>query len=141
MCGTSGVPYTQKWLCGCTVIMVSVIIILSMVINFGGGDSGAKVEMSGDNESTLVEQSSGIHLLDVNGANLGSNGGNNWSWMEILCIVLGFIFFLNLTHIAHYCLFTKKVVKRKVARDVQLELGKLAKAPLANETVTVPGLA
>ena len=113
MCGTGGVPYTQKWLCGCTVIMVPVIIILSMVINFGGGDSGAKVEMSGDNESTLVEQSSGIHLLQVNGANLGSNGGNNWSWMEILCIVLGFIFFLNLTHIAHYCLFTKKVVKKK----------------------------
>ena len=109
--------------------------------NLDGGDSGAKVEMSGNNESTLVEQSSGIHLLEVNGANLGSNGGNKWSWMEILCIVLGFIFFLNLTHIAHYCLFTKKVVKRKVARDVQLELGKLAKAPSANETVTVPGLA
>ena len=60
--------------------------------------------------------------------------------MEYLCVVLGFIFFLNFTHIAHYCLFTKKVVKRKVAMDVQLELGKLAKAPLANEAVTVPGL-
>ena len=61
--------------------------------------------------------------------------------MEILCVVLGFIFVLNFTHIAHYCLFTKKVVKRKVARDVQLEMGKLAKAPLVNEAVIVPGLA
>ena len=140
MCGKGEVPYTQKYLCGCTVIMVAIIIILSMVINFGG-ESGAQAEMSGDNESMLVEQSSSIHLLEVNGADLGSIGGNKWSWMEILCVVLGFIFFLNLMHIAHYCLVTKKMVKRKVARNVQLELGKLAKAPLANETVTVPGLA
>ena len=56
MCGKREVNYTQKYLCGCTVIMLVIIFILSMVINFGG-DSGAKVEMSGDNESTLVEQS------------------------------------------------------------------------------------
>ena len=140
MCGKSKVPYTQKYLCGCTLIMVVIIFILSVYINFGG-KYGASVEMSGENESALVEESSGIHLLEVNGADLGSIGGNGWSWMEILCVVLGFIFVLNFTHIAHNCLFTKKVVKRKVARDVQLELGKLAKAPLANETVTVPGLA
>ena len=140
MCGKSEVPYTQKYLCGCTVIMVIIIIILSMVINFGG-ESGAQVEMSGENGQALVEQSYGIHLLEVNGADLGSIGGKEWSWMEYLCVVLGFIFFLNFTHFAHYCLFTNKIVKRKVARDVQLELGKLAKAPLANEAVTVPGLA
>ena len=140
MCGKSEVPYTQKYLCGCTLIMVVIIFILSVYINFGG-KSGASVEMSGENESALVEESSGIHLLEVNGADLGSIGGNGWSWMEILCVVLGFIFVLNFTHIAHYCLFTKKVVKRKVARDVQLEMGKLAKAPLVNEAVIVPGLA
>ena len=48
--------------------------------------------------------------------------------MEILCIMLGFIFVLSSTHICHYCLFTKKDVKRKVVRDVQLEMGRLAKA-------------
>ena len=140
MCVKGEVPYTQKYLCGCTVIMVVIIIILSMVINFGG-KSGAQDEMSGENGSALVEQSSGIHLLEVNDAYFGSIGGNGWSWMEVLCVVLGFIFVLNFTQIAHYCLFTKKVVKRKVARDVQLEMGKLAKAPLANEAVIVPGLA
>ena len=61
--------------------------------------------------------------------------------MEYLCVVLGFIFLLNFTHIAHYCLITKGMVNRKVERNVQLELGKLANAPLANEAVTVPGLA
>ena len=119
--------------------MVVIIFILSVYISVGG-ESGASVEMSGENESALVEQSSGIHLLEVNGANLGSIDGKGWSWMEILCVVLGFIFVLNFTHIAHYCLFTKKVVKRKVARDVQLEMGKLANAPLVNNAVIVPGL-
>ena len=132
MCGKGEVNYTQKYLCGCILIMVVIIVILAMDINFGG-ESGA---------SAIVEESSGLHLLEINGSGLGSNGGIGWSWMEILCVVLGFIFVLNFTHICHYCLFTKKVVKRKVDRDVQLEMGKMAKAPLANEgkASIVPGL-
>ena len=141
MCGKEEIPYVQKWLCGCTVIMVIIIFILSAIINISG-ESGAQVELNGDNESALVEQSSGIHLLEVNGPDLGSIGGKNeWSWMEYLCVVLGIIFLLNFTHIAHYCLITKRMVSSKVGRNVQLELGKLANAPLANESVTVPGLA
>ena len=132
MCGKGEVNYTQKYLCGCTVIMLVIIVILSMVINFGG-KSGGSVEMSGENESALVEESLGIHLLEINGSGMSSNGGNEWNWMEILCVVLGFIFVLNFTHICHYCFFTKKVVKRKVARDVQMEMGRLAKAPQAIE--------
>ena len=140
MCGKVGAPYTQKFLGGCTIIMIIIIIILAMVINFGG-ESDAKVEISGENGQALIEQSSGLHLLEVNGADLGSIGGKEkWSWMEYLCVMLGFIFFLNCTHIAHYCLFTKKIVKKKVARNVSIELGKLTKEPLANEVVTVPGL-
>ena len=141
MCGNEEIPYVQKWLCGCTVILVIIIIILSTIISIGGG-SDAQVELNGDNDSAMVEQSSGINLLEVNGADLGSIGGENgWSWMEYLCVVLGIIFLLNFTHIAHYCLITKRMVSSKVERNVQLELGKLAKAPLANESVTVPGLA
>ena len=132
MCGKGEVNYTQKYLCGCTVIMLVIIVILSMVINFGG-KSGSSVEMSGENESALVEESSGIHLLEINGSGMSSNGGNEWNWMEISCVVLGFIFVLNFTHVCHYCFFTKKVVKRKVARDVQMEMGRLAKAPKAIE--------
>ena len=99
MCGKGEVPYTQKYLCGCTVIMLVIIVILSMVINFGG-KSGSTVEMSGENESALVENSSGIHLLEINGSGMSSNGCREWSWMEISCVVLGFIFVLNFTHIS-----------------------------------------
>ena len=121
--------------------MLEIIVILAMVVNIGG-KSGGSVEMSGENESALVEESSGIHLLEKNGSCMSSNGGNEWNWMEILCVVLGFIFVLNFTHICHYCFFTKKVVERKVARDVQMEMGRLAKAPQAIEGggVIVPGL-
>ena len=117
--------------------MLVIIVILSMVINFGG-NSGSSVEMSGENESALVEESSGIHLLEINGSGMSSKG--EWNWMEISFVVLGFIFVLNFTHICHYCFFTKKVVKRKVARDVEMEMGRLAKAPKAIEGVQVPGL-
>ena len=74
MCGKGEGNYTQKYLCGCTLIMMVIIVVLSMVINLDG-ESGASVEMSGENESALVEQSSGIHLLEINVSDLSSNGG------------------------------------------------------------------
>ena len=133
-------PDTQKFLGGCIIIMIIIIIILAVFINFGGG-SDAEVELSGDNGEALIQQSSGLHILEVNCANLGSMGGKeNWSWMEYLCVLLGFIFFLNCTHIAHYCLFTKKMVKKKVARNVSIEMKNMKKEPLANDVVIVTGL-
>ena len=140
MCGKGGVPYTQKFLGGCIIIMIIIIIILAVFINFSGG-SEAKVELSGDNDEALIQQSSGLHLLEVNGADLGSMGGkSNWSWLEYLCILLVFIFFLNCTHIAHYCFFTKSLVKKKVARNVSIEMTNLTKEPVAKDVVIVPGL-
>ena len=50
MCGEGKVNYNQKYMCGCSVIMLVIIVILSLVINFGG-NSGSSVEMSGENES------------------------------------------------------------------------------------------
>ena len=139
MCGKGESQYSPKYCCGCIAIMVVVIVILAVFISVSG-NSGASVEMTGENESAVIEESSGIHLIEVNGADLGSIDGKGWSYMEIGFIVLGFICVLNLTHICHYCIFTKKMVKRKVIRDVQLELGKVPKAPIS-DVVIVPGLA
>ena len=32
----------------------------------------ANVEMSGDQDEAVIQQSSGVHLIEVNGTNLGS---------------------------------------------------------------------
>ena len=66
------------------------------------------------------------------------NGG--WSWIEILCVVLVFVFILKCTHIAHYCFLTKKLVKKQVARDLSIQMKDLTKEPLAKRPVIVPGL-
>ena len=140
MCGKGDVPYTQKFLGGCIIIMIIILIILAVFINYSGG-SEAKVELSGNNDEALIQQSSGLHLLEFNGADLGSMGGkSNWSWLEYLCILLVFIFFLNCTHIAHYCFFTKSLVKKKVARNVSIEMKNLTKEPVPKDVVIVPGL-
>ena len=119
MCAEGKVNYTQKYLCGCSAIMMIIIIVLSLVISFGGS-SGNSVEMTGDNESALVEESPVIHLLEINESGKGGTGSANWSWMEVAFVVIGFKFVLVLTHICHYCVYTKKVVKHKVKRNVDI---------------------
>ena len=44
MCAEGKVNYTQKYLCGCSAIMMKIIIILSFVISLGG-IAGNLVEM------------------------------------------------------------------------------------------------
>ena len=89
------------------IIMIIIIITMAVFIGIRGG-SEAKVELNGDQDKALIQQSSGVHLLEVNGADLGSNGcKGNWSWSKYICILLVFIFILKCTHIAHYYFLTK----------------------------------
>ena len=55
-------------------------------------------------------------------------------------MVIGFKLVLVMTHICHYCCWTKKVVKQKVRRNVDIEMAKLDKAPQAENVVIVPAL-
>ena len=68
------------------------------------------------------------------------DAGAGWSWMEVAFVVIGLQFVLVLTHICHYCCWTKKVVKQKVKRNVDIEMAKLDKAPQADKGVIVPAL-
>ena len=68
----------------------------------------ANVEMSGDQDEAVIQQSSGVHLIEVNGINLGAKQCNGWSWVEYLCVRLVFVFVLKCTHLVHYCFWTKK---------------------------------
>ena len=54
-----------KWVCGVVAIMMVITIVLSVVISYSGG-VGNQVQMEGDGDSALVEESSGLHLLEIN---------------------------------------------------------------------------
>ena len=114
-------PYIQKFCGVCVVIMVVIIIILSVYIGISA-DAQANVEMSGDQDEAVIQQSSGIHLIEVNGTNLGSKQCNGWPWVEYLCGGLIFVFVLKCTHLVHYCFLTKKLVKKKLAREVCIQM-------------------
>ena len=126
------------------MVLLVIVVILASIISIGGGSS-AEVEMNGDNESSSVVQSSGIHMVEVNGVDLGSEDGNSgWSWLEFVVIVLGVIILLNFSHIAHYFLCTRAMVNKKVVRNVELEMNRLTALPtvppMAEGEVIVPGL-
>ena len=138
MCTQGDSQNTTKYFCGCFVVMLLVIIGLAVSLSVMGS-TGASVQMTGENDTSEIRESSGFHVLEVNGSDISPGNANEWTYMEIGFIVLGVIFFLNMTHIFHYCVFTKKLVKRKVKKDMDLELGRLAKVP-SNDAVIVPGL-
>ena len=78
MCTEGKFDYTQKWLCGCGAIMMIIIIILSVVISYSGG-AGNSVEMTGNGDSALVEESSGLHLLEINESGKCDTAGAGWT--------------------------------------------------------------
>ena len=72
-------PYIQKFFRGCIIIMIVVIIVMGTFIGISGS-AEAKVEMSGDQDEAVIQQSLGVHLFEVNGTNLGSKRCNgSWS--------------------------------------------------------------
>ena len=133
------VTHIQKFFSECIVIMVVIIIIHSVYIGVNAGAS-AGVGMTGDHAESVVQQSSGFHVLEVNGNNLGSDQCNGWSWVNYLCVGLIFGFILKCTHLMHYCFLTKGLVKKKLAREVSVQMKDLTNQP-SNLPVVVPGLA
>ena len=88
--------------------MILIIIILSVVISYSGG-VGNKVVMEGNGDSALVEESSGLHLHEINESGKGDNACAGWTWLEVGFTIICFKFVLVITHISHYC-WTKKIV-------------------------------
>ena len=121
---------------GFVIMVICVIISISLYIAYGVG-SEAKIEMNGDQNESIVQQSSGLHLIEVNSAG-GCKG--NWTWAEYSVVVLVFVFILKCTHLCHYCLVTKSLVKRKVKNEVGLQMKVLSKKPDDNNGVIVPGI-
>ena len=135
MCGKN-TPYCHKFGVGCVIMLICVIISMSIYIGYSGG-SEANVVLNGGQDEAIIQQSSGLHLLEVNGS-IGCKG--NWTYAEYVCVVLGFLFILKCTHLAHYCFLTKSLVKKKVTRDVGQQMKNLNNQPEGNNVVIVPGI-
>ena len=118
-------------------MMILIIISMSIYIGNSGG-SEASISMNGYQDESFVQQSSGLHLLEVNGGSTGCEG--NWTIAEYSVVVLVFVFILKCTHLCHYCLVTKSLVKRKVKNEVGLQMKVLSKKPDDNNGVIVPGI-
>ena len=58
-------PYFTKWIIGFVIIMIGLIIIMSVYFS-SGGDAEATIEMQGDDNKSVVQQSAGLHFLEVN---------------------------------------------------------------------------
>ena len=94
--------------------------------------------MTGSGEVANFKESSGLHLLEIE-APKGSSDG--WSILEVGFVVLVLKLGLIMTHGLHCCFVTKKLVKKRVAKSMELEMMKLTpKPPVVSGTVEVPAL-
>ena len=104
-----------------------------MTVKLVGG-ANTKVELTGDQDSSFIRESNGIHLLEVNTSDQGSENPGTWSFMEWGFVGMTLVFLVNLSHWAHYCFITKRLVKKRVLKERSLEL---AKSTPTAETVAV----
>ena len=125
-------PYFIKWIIEFVMTVIGISVIMS--IFFSGGSSEADVEMKGDDNKSVIQQSAGFHVLELN----NSGDCKGWTWTEYSVVILGFIFILKISHLLHYCFVTKAIVKRKVAQ-VEMKMKDLGKAS-PNDVVIVPGI-
>ena len=130
------VPYFLKWVVGFVMTVIGIAVIISVF--YSGGGSEADVVMQGEDNNSVIQQSSGFHVLELN--NSGVSGDcKGWTWTEYALGILGFVFILKITHLLHYCLFTKAIIKRKVSK-IEMEMKSLPSAPPSDDVVIVPGI-
>ena len=132
MCAKNN-PYLIKCVVGFVIMVICVIISISLYFGYGGG-AEAKIEMNGDKNKSIVQQSAGLNLIEVN--NSGDCKGS-WSYAEYSVVLLVFVFILKCSHLCHYCFVTKKLVKKKVTQ-IGIQMKDLGKQP--GDVVIVPGI-
>ena len=138
MCSTGESKYTAK--CICLVLVVLTLVIAGLVVTMSVmGGTNPSVEINGENDSSFIRESNGIHLLEVNTSGQESGSPGTWSYMELGFVVMVFGFLVNISHMVHYCVITKRLVKKRVQKERDIELAKLAKIP-PTDAVVVPAL-
>ena len=119
---------------------MGVFVIVSSWYGLGSGGE-ADVGLVGDGDHAVIQQSSGLHILELNNSGDDECDGD-WSWSEYALVIIGFILVLKFTHIMHYCLVSKVIIKSKVARQVAIQMSDLPVVPTAPpvDSDVVPGI-
>ena len=126
-------PHLIKCVVGIAIMAICVVISTSLYFGIGGG-AEAKITMKGDKNKSIVQQSAGLHLIEVN--NSGDCKGS-WSYAEYAVVLLVFLLILKCSHLCHYCVLTKRLVNNKVAKE-RIQMKDLNKPP--NDVVIIPGI-
>jgi hypothetical protein len=132
------VPYWLKWAIGFVMTLMGIFVIISSWYGFGSSDE-AQVVLGGEDNKAVIQQSSGFHVLELNNSG-DSDGCQGWSWSEYALVIVGFILILKISHILHYFLVSKKIIKSKVAKKVALQMKDLPVIPPPEDVVVVPGI-
>ena len=134
------VPYWVKWLFALVMTCLGVFVMVSSLYGLGSGGD-ADVVLDGDDDHAVIQQSSGIHILELNNSGDDDCDGD-WSWSEYALVIVGFILVLKFTHILHFCLVSKVLIKSKVEKQVAIRMSDLAVEPTAPpvDVDIVPGI-
>ena len=97
-------------------VAAAIVVIMCTSIYFTSGGTN-EVNLGEGNDVSNINTSNGIHLLEVDASN---NYG--WSGLEIGFVVLALKLGLLISHAFHYFYLTKHLVKKKVARAVDIEM-------------------
>ena len=138
MCSKGDSKYTTKCVCVGFVILTLVITGLVVTISVMGG-TNPSVQINGENDTSNIRESNGIHLLEVNTSGQESGSPGTWTYMELRFVIMVIGFLVNVSHMLHYCVITKKLVKKRVQKERDIELAKLAIIP-PTDAVVVPAL-
>ena len=117
--------------------LMGIFVIISSWYGIGGSDE-AEVVLGGEDNKAVIQQSSGFHVLELN--NSGDDDCQGWSWSEYALVIVGFILVLKFTHIIHFCLVSKVMIKSKVAKQVAMQMKDLPVVPPPEDVVVVPGI-
>ena len=71
------VPYCLKWVIGFVMTLIGIFVIISIWYGIGGSDE-AQVVMGGEDNKSVIQQSSGFHVLELNNSG-DSDGCQGWN--------------------------------------------------------------
>ena len=119
------------------ISVASAVVVIIVMSSYFWPSGTNEIDMGARNDTSIAKESSGFHILEVDG--LGSTDGQGWSWLDIGFIILAIKLGLICSHGIHYFCLKKKVVETKLAcAGVNIEMKDVA--PVIPAVLQIPAL-